>query len=806
MNILASYNWIKDHVALKESAEAFARRISLSGPSVERAYPQASAFDGMVVGLLTEVKPHPNADKLRIAAVDVGKRSLEIVCGGSNLAPGMKVAVALVGSKVRWHGQGDLVELKPAEIRGVKSAGMICGANEIGLADVFPHAEREIMDLSWCKAKAGTPLAKALDLDDTVFDIEVTGNRPDAFSMIGLAREASAILGGKFLWKEQVVPSLPRGAKTLPLTVKNQAPTLCTRYQAVVMDDICVGPSPWWVKNRLRMAGIRPINNVVDITNYVMLEVGQPMHAFDHAKLSGQSIVVRQAKAGERLKTLDGREHSLQPSHVVIADAEKPLAVAGVMGGEHSGINEATTAIVFESATFDPVSVRRTGRALNLHSDSSLRYEKGLPEELTSAALARAVELCQKIACGRVASQVFDLDSAPARRNKYAFRPERAEALIGVGVPKKEMAAILKSLGFGVAPKGGTKARPKFEVTVPYWRVRDIEDERDLAEEIARVHGYQNLPSVIPAGTIPIEPEDPILETEERTRHFFRAAGFLELYTYSFVSRDMLERAGLDPVGALKVANELTGDFEFMRPSLIPGALAVIKENQGLFPQGRAFEVSQVYFPRAGELPEQRTNVLAAVYGKEQGDALYRQVKGLLEAYCPTVGAPGVELKRVSSKSGLWHPGRSVEIAVGRRTFGTMGEVHPAALAKFGVDGRVALLDFDLPALMEQCHRRKGYEPVPQFPSVLRDLAFVVPERAEYADVEATIGRASGLLKDAELFDVYRGEHAGEGKKSLALHLTFAEPTRTLTAEEADAEIAKIVMSLKEKFGATVRS
>lgn len=805
MNILASYSWIKEYVALKESAEGFARKLSLSGPSVERSYPQAALFDGMVVGLIKEVKPHPNADKLRLAVTDVGKRTMDIVCGGSNLAPGMKVVVALGGAKVRWHGQGELVELQPTEIRGIKSEAMICGANEIGLADVFPHAEREIMDLSWSKAKPGTPLAKAMELDDTVFDIEVTTNRPDAFSMVGLAREASAILGGKFSWKEQVVPSLPRSAKVLPLAVKNLAPNLCTRYQAVVMEDVAVGPSPWWVKNRLRISGIRPINNVVDITNYVMLEYGQPMHAFDHAKLADQTIIIRPAKAGEKIKTLDGVERVLAVSNLVIADAERPLAVAGVMGGEDSGITDATTTIVFESATFDPVSVRRTGRALSLHSDSSLRYEKGLPEELTAAALARAVELCQKIACGRVASPVSDLNSAPARKNKYVFRPEKAEALIGVKVAKKEMMAILKSLGFGVSQKGGTAAKPKYEVTVPYWRVRDIEDERDLAEEIARVHGYQNLPSVIPAGQIPLDRESPILETEEKTKHFFRAAGFTELLTYSFVSKEMLEKAGLDPAKALKVANELSSDFEYMRPSLVPGCLQVIKENQGLFPEAELFEVSQVYFPRAGELPDERVNVLAVVYGKSNDDSLFRRMKGLLEAYCPVAGASGVELKR-AQRGGLWHPGRSVEILTGGKTFGTMGEINPGILAKFGIDGRVAVLDFDLAALMAECHVVTRYMPVPQFPPVLRDLALVVPERTEYSALQEAISSSSKLLKGVELFDVYRGQNVGAGNKSVALHLSFAEATRTLTAEEADKEIAAITTAVKEKFGATMRS
>lgn len=801
MNILASYNWIREHVALKEGAEDFARKISLCGPAVERLHPQAPAYEKMIIGQIKGVKPHPNADKLRLVATDVGgEKPLEIVCGGSNLEPGMKVVVALVGAKVKWHGQGDLVELKPAEIRGVKSEGMICGANEVGLADAFPHAEKEIMDVSWCKAKPGTALARAFELDDTVFDIEVTTNRPDAFSIVGLAREASAVLGGKFLWKESVVPSVPKAATQLPLSVKNNATKLCTRYQAVVMTDVTVGPSPWWMKKRLLMAGIRPINVVVDITNYVMIELGQPMHAFDYDALEGNAIVVRTAKAGEKILALDGKEYPLQDGQLVIADEQWPVAIAGVMGGEDTGVRESTKTIVFEAATFDPVSVRRTARNLNLHSDSSLRFEKGLPEDLTQAALARAVELCQEVACGRVASPAADLRSAPHKKVKYSFRPEKAEELIGVAVPKKEMLAILKSLGFGVTGSG-----KKLEVTVPYWRERDIEGERDFVEEIARVHGYHNLPSVMPTGEIPAAKHDRLMDAEEHAKSFFRAAGLTEVVNYSLVGRDLLEKAALDPSKALRVANPLSADFEFLRPSLIPGALATIRDNAGLFPEGKLFEVSRAYFPREGELPEERTNVLVAAYGLTNDDRIFREVKGLLEAYCPSVGAGHLSFGRATDAK-LWHPGRSAAITVGGTRFGTLGEIHPNVLRAFGIDGRVAILDFDLAALLDECTVSRQYVAPPQFPPVLRDLALVVPEKTEYADLEIAMSGASALLKKIELFDVYRGKGVEAGKKSVATHLTFSTGERTLTAEEVDAEIANVTKGLQEKFGATVRS
>jgi len=806
MNILASYNWLKEYVAYKGSVDNFARQLSLSGPSVERQHPQAPPFDHMVIGQVLEIRPHPKADKLKLVKTALGKKRSEFVCGGTNLTVGMKVVVALPGAMVRWHGQGDLVELQAAEIRGIRSEGMICGASEIGLGEAFPHAEMEIMDLSWCKSKSGTSLAKALGLDDTVFDVEVTTNRPDAFSIVGLAREAAAILGAKFTWKEPVIPSPAKSVKPRDLEVYNHAAKLCPRYEAAVMDGVVIGPSPWWIKNRLRMAGIRPINNVVDITNYVMIEYGQPLHAFDHDKIGGATIDVRPARAGEKLLMLDGQEAVLSEGQLVIADAAKPMAVAGVMGGEASAVHEDTKTIVFEAACFDPVSVRRTARALNLHTDSSLRFEKGLPEEQTHAALARAVELCQEVACGRLVGPVIDCHQAPRKKTRFTFRPHKAEELIGVKIPKARMVSMLRSLGFVVSPRSGSAKNCRYEVTVPYWRERDIESERDFAEEIARIHGYHNLPPLMPAGEIPVEQPDAVLTAEKRAREFLRGAGFTELLNYSFVSREMLERCNLDPAGALRLSNPLSSDFEFMRPSLVPGLLATVKENQGLFPSGRLFEISNVYLPRTGDLPDERSRLMVAVYGQDSGpDGLFRQVKGVFEAYGRLVGLEGSDLDRCRD-SRFWHPGRSVEIRAGGEVVGALGEMHPAVLERFGLDGRVAVLDLDLKGLLGALKPTQRYRPVAAFPPVLRDLAFVLDERVEYGNVAKTVLAANPLLKEIDLFDVYRGANLGQDKKSLALHLTFSRPDRTLTAEEADRAIEDIKNAMADKFGATLRA
>ncbi len=801
MNILASYNWIKEYVGLKESAEVFARRISLSGPAAERLYPQAAQYDKMVVGQIREVKAHPKPGvKIRIVSLDIGtEQPLELVCGGSNLEVGMKVVVALVGSKVRWHGQGDLIELQPAVIQGIESKGMICGANEIGLADAFPHVEREIMDVSWLKAKPGTPLAKALGLDDTVFDFEVTTNRPDAFCMIGLAREASAVLGAKFLWREPVVPSVAKGMTAMELHVKVSAPKTCTRYQAVVMTiDFPPGQkSNWEITKRLISAGLRPVNPVVDITNYVMLEYGQPMHAFDYDQLAGRSIVVRNAKEGEKMMMLDGVEREFKTSNLLICDGEKPVAVAGVMGGEHSGVHENTKTVVFEAATFDPVSIRRTARSLNVQTDASLRFEKGLPEDLTSAALARAVELCEKYAGGRVASKVLDERSVPHKKVKFPFRPEKAEALIGITISVKDMKKILVSLGFGLVGTG-----KKWEVTVPYWREHDIEGERDFAEEIARVYGYANLPSVMPAGEIPTYGFDPLLDAEDAAKRFFKGAGCSELLNYSLVPAAHFEKCNLNPADAIRIANPLSADFEYLRMSLLPGFLQTIQENQGLFPEGKVFEVSNCYLKREGELPDEVLTMSGAVYGPYDDDRLFREAKGLFEAYAAEVG---VHVAYARMEGGPQHPGRSVKILANGEFVGWIAETHPVVCKKFGVDGRVAAFEVPLAKFLTHRSTHAKYVPIPLFPPAKRDLALAVDEKIEYGGLYETLLSGSPLLKDVELFDVYRGKGVDPGKKSVAMHLTFADNERTLTAEEVDAAIEALTATLKEKFGATVR-
>src|SRR3989344_388362 len=591
MNIKIGHDWLNELAPNQWTPQKLAAELSLRGAGVERIEVPAEQFAQMYVGQVLELKKHPNADKLQLVKVDLGKKTIELVCGGTNLYKGMSVVVALVGAKVRWHGEGELVELTAAEIRGVKSEGMICAANEIGLAAAFPHAEREVMDLTDKKLKSGTPLSVALDLDHPVYDIEVTTNRPDLLGAIGLAREVATITGSKF--KAPIIKLKADSSKlqaNLPFKVSVADSKLCPRYQAIVMRNVKVGASPWWLQKKLITAGIRPINNIVDITNYILLLTAQPMHAFDYDQLEGKEIVVRAAKNGEKLQALDGNTYNLKDSMLVIADGKKPVAIAGVMGGQNSAITNETKTIVFESANFDPTSVRKTSQSLNLRSDSSMRFEKGLSTFGTADALVMAVELTEELAGAEVASKVFDTKRGAYISKKYSFPVAGFASYLGLNLKNAEIKKILESLGFKI------KVTAKdFVVEVPWWRDHDIEDGRDLVEEVARIYGYHRLPSTLPVGAPPAPSNDKTFYFEDEAKDYLRGAGFSELYTYSFISENLLKRINCSSGEALKVFNPLSTDFVYMRPSLLPGMLETIAQNQEKVETGKFFEVSNIY-------------------------------------------------------------------------------------------------------------------------------------------------------------------------------------------------------------------
>lgn len=804
MNILASWNWLNELVDLKGlTPDVVAARVSLSGPGIEKLIPQGKDLDQVVVGRIQSIEPHPNADKLRVTKVDIGGAVATIVCGGSNIAEGQWVAVAKIGAKVRWHGEGDSIELKPIEIRGVASEGMICAANEIGLADAFPHGDREILDLGkelpaqeW---KAGTPLAEALDLTDVLLDTEITTNRPDAMGMFGFAREVAVIMERPLTLP--LSQDIEEGKEALSVSVsgEREGKPLCSRFMAVKLDGVTVGTSPWWLKRRLLAAGLRPINTLVDITNYLVLEQAQPLHAYDAAKVQG-SLRAAPVEKQTKLLALDGQTYTLEPGMLAIHDDTGPIGIAGVMGGASTAVSEATTSVIFEVATFDDVSIRRTARALNISSDASKLFEKGLSSEAPTVALARVVELCQALAGGTVVSEVADVRPNAYEPAAFSITEVLAQSIIGVPMEGATMQSILERLGFEVVRKNGL-----LTATVPWWRDHDIEDGRDLVEEIARVYGYANMTPVFPAGMSPV-PSHPSFAFETRLRRALKGFGATETMGYSFVSRQDLEKTGLQADAALKLQNPLSQDHEFMRPSLIPSMLAAVVENQERAHDLHLFELSRIYDwnPKKAPLPEERDRLAIALV---HGDDVWAEAKGVAEALLLELGIHGGAWSRVENEA-VWHPGRSIRYTLEGEVLMTIGELHPKMAEAWKIDVRVGLVDGDVEALARHAASAKAYQPLPQFPGVERDLALVVDERVTIGSIQEALMTKlehAGLLRDVEWFDTYRGKGLEEGKKSEAFHLRFRADDRTLSSEEVDAFMVKGTELAQDLFGAVIR-
>lgn len=804
MNILASWKWLNELIDLKGlTPEMVAARVSLSGPGIEKIIPQGKDFDKIVVGKITSIEPHPSADRLRVALVDIGASSVRIVCGGSNIEVGQFVPVALIGARVRWHGEGDLIELQPIEIRGVASEGMICAANEIGLGDAFLHGEKEILDLGtvitsppkWLQP--GQPLADALAIaDEYILDTEVTTNRPDAMGMEGFACEVATILGRS--WSPVNVAAIEYGIEELPVFTQGErdGKPLCPRFMAVKIDGVKVGPSPWWMKHRLIMNGIKPINTIVDITNYVMLEMGQPLHAYDAAKVDGAFVVAPVQKGS--FEALNKKTYELQPGMLGIHDDKGLIGLAGVMGGMRTAVQDETTSVIFEAANFDEVSIRRTSRALDLMTDASKLFEKGLSVRGPERALSRAVEVCLAMAGGKVVSKIADTLKEPYKPSVYSVKEEEVCRLIGVEIPGEQMQIILERLGFDVVRKNGL-----LTATTPWWRDHDIEDGRDLVEEIARIYGYANMPPVFPAGMTPVA-SDPSFAFEQHLRSLNKAFGFTELMSYSFLSREQLERTQMSPDSCLRLQNPLSQDAEFMRPSLLPSMLQAVVDNQERASELRLFELSRVYRAQVDKpvLPEETDEFIAAILLK---DVAWSEAKGLAEALLQDLGITEGKWARFVDGP-VWHPGRSLRYVLNGNPLVTVGELHPQLAEAWKIERRLGLVQASLADLQKVAAKSKSYKALPAFPDVERDLAIDVAEKIEIAQVaEVMITSNQALLESVTWFETYRGQGLDEGQKSLAFHLKFRAVDRTLASEEVDAVMKGIREQLTKEVGATFR-
>ncbi len=822
-------SWLKECVDVPLPVADLAERLTLAG--LEVADIQIIGLPGaalpwdperIVVGQIVEVRPHPDADRLVLATVAYGAgQPKTVVTGAPNLRvgdTGLRVAFALEGAR-HWDGYSatpQITTLKGRKVRGIYSDGMVLSEKELGLSD--DHTGILLLDE---QAPVGSPLATCMG--DVVLDLEITPNMARCLSMLGVAREVAALTGGHVRY-----PSVRMQADGDPIegyvAVAIADPDLCARYAATLIAGVAIGPSPEWMRRRLRLAGIRAINNVVDVTNYVMLEWGQPLHAFDYDVLVGRAkgmprITVRPAKAGELLTTLDGVTRALTPERLLITDSAGPIAIAGVMGGAETEVTASTKTVLLEAANFHFVSIRKTTQALKLPSEASARFGRGVPPSVAVPAAMRATELMRGLAGGRIARGVADCYPIPEIPRAVTLTTEEVRRILGMDLPRAEIERILTALEFQCEVQGETGLR----VTVPDHRLdigTGVTGAADLIEEVARVYGYDRIPVTEMADRLPPQRDAVAVDLEERVRDLLVVAGLQEVITYRLTTPEREARLAPEQDAAarrpyVRVANPISADRVVMRQTLMPGLLEVMGQNARLRERLWFFEIGPVYLPRsASELPDEPRRLAIGMAGRlapaswRDTDPIrtdFFDLKGVVEALCQ-----GLHLQTVGfepTTHSTFAPGRTARALVEGQEVGILGEVHPDVAAAFDLPaGPVCLAELGLDALLARVPASYRVAPVPRFPPALQDIALVVDEEVSAVDLAAVIRSAGGpLLAEARLFDVYRGQQLPTGKKSLAFSLVFQAPDRTLTDAEVDAEKHRIVEAAARRVGARLR-
>ncbi len=804
-----SYNWLSEFVDLDGvSPHELAERLTMVGLAVEGIEQPGKDIQKVYTGKILKVESHPNADKLVVCRViTLGDEELQIVTGAPNVAEGQVVPVAVVGARLA----GGLV-IKKAKLRGVESRGMLCSGQELGLdPSTMPADQAQGIMVLPPETPVGVDVKPIIGLDDVILDIELTPNRGDCMSMLGVAREVAAILNRPLkMPPTEITGTIPAGEE--PVKVDIEDPDLCRRYVARLLKNVKVGPSPYWMQNRLRAAGVRPISNVVDVTNYVMMELGQPMHAFDYNKLHDGHIIVRRAREGETIVSLDKVERKLTPEMLAITDPSGPVAVAGVMGGLDSEVSGNTNTVLLESAWFNPVNIRKTARNLALHSESSSRFEHGVDITGCMRAANRAARLLSEMGAAEVVDVVVDNYPKPLVEKTILLRPERVRHVLDVDLEHSGMASLLKSLHFEVR-----EDEKGLLVTVPGHRL-DIAIEEDLIEEIARIYGYDRFKGTLPTGSMTSGSMPRAWSLARRTRDFLSRKGFFEVVTYSFTSPETFNRLGIpenDPLRkAVVMQNPLSEEQSVMRTFLFPGLLDVLQRNYNRRNRDVAvFEMGHLFFPAPEKpLPEEIMALAAAVTGKTPGGWNSRPVemdfyflKGALDALLQSIRVDNVSYRPVTGVPWL-HPGRAAEVFAGEQKLGLIGELHPDVQEAYDLKQRVTVFEINFDLLSELAGASLVYKPLPKFPGADRDLAILVRHDVPASSLVDTIRREGGdILQDVRVFDVYRGEQVAEGNRSIAFSLRFQAVDRTLTDEEIARKVDAIIRALEKEYGATLR-
>ena len=797
----ASIEWLKEYSDIDVDAVKLGDILTMTGSKVETIEQRGNDIKNVVVGKILEIVKHPDSDHLVITQMDLGDEKVQIVTGADNIKVGDIVPVAKDGSELPGG-----VKIKKGKLRGVDSCGMMCSVGELGLdINQYPgQIEHGIMILDKSlENKLGEDIVDILNLREDIIDFEITPNRPDCLSIEGLGRETAVSLGKEFKNPRKNIDELKiEDKKEIEgLKVDIEAPDLCYRYIARVVKNVKIAPSPEWLVRRLNACGIRSINNIVDITNYVMLEMGQPMHAFDINSIEGKHITIRRAKNGEKITTLDEEERSLDENDLVIADETKPVAIAGVMGGMNSEIEKDTETVVFESASFYGGAIRKTAKKVGLRTESSSRFEKGLSSENALRAINRAIELVKELNVGEVVEGKIDVYPTKQKVNKINLDYDRINKLLGTKISKEEMINTLEKLEIKV----------ENDVAIaPYFRT-DIEQLADIAEEVLRFYGYDKLDTTLVESDTTIGIRSKEQKIEQKIKNVLVNSGLSEIYTYGFVSDKDLEKSKINKdlkETSILIQNPLSDEYKLMRPSTIPSMMQTLATNANKKnSSAKLFDISKSYKNinnevENGEVPLQENILTIGMYGD---DIDFYTVKGLIENVLETSSINRYDIVR-ETENESYHTGRCANIKVGIDVIATIGEVHPEVLDNYGIEKRAYLAEVNLSKVTKYSKANKKYVEVPKFPAVERDIAIIVDEKVEVGQIEKIITKkAKKLLEKMQLFDIYRNEKLGDNKKSVAYSLIFRDKNRTLSDEEINVVMENIINELQKTLNAELR-